>query len=197
MSLMNKQDTKQTLLDIGTKLIARQGYNHTGLNEVLEEAGIPKGSFYYYFDSKEDFALQVLDAFAIRNRTRRASYLQDETLDPLSRMRAYFDWYVGYLVSMNCSFGCMLGTLGQELSDQNETFRTSINEYMTFFEADLETCLVAAQQADQISAALDVHELAAFCYNSWQGAMLRMKVTKSPEPLHMFMDMLFNVILKS
>src|ERR1043165_4631180 len=136
---MNKQDTKQTLLDIGTQLIARNGYNHTGLNEVLEEAKIPKGSFYYYFDSKEDFALQVLDAFATRNRARRTGYLQDQTRDPLSRLRAYFDWYIGYLMSLNCSFGCLLGTLGQELSDQNETFRTSINDYMTFFVDDFES----------------------------------------------------------
>jgi len=193
---MNKQDTKETLLQIGTQLIARNGYNHTGLNELLEEAGIPKGSFYYYFDSKEDFALQVLDSFAVRAQARRESYLHDEALDPLSRLRAYFDWYKGYLESMDCRMGCMLGTLGQELADQNETFRTYINERMMYFVDDIEGCLAAAQQAGQINAALDPHTLAAFIYNSWQGAMLRMKVTQNAEPLQTFMDMLFNVILK-
>ena len=192
-----KQDTKQTLLQIGTRLISRNGYNHTGLNEVLEEAGIPKGSFYYYFDSKEDFALQVLDSFAVRNKARRESFLHDETLDPLSRLRAYFDWYTEYLESVDCSLGCLLGTLGQELADQNENFRGYINERMMYFVDDLESCLVVAQQAGQINAALDVHDLAAFIYNSWQGAMLRMKVTKSAEPLRTFTNMLFNVILKS
>jgi len=193
---MNKQDTKQTLLQIGLQLISRNGYNHTGLNDVLKEADIPKGSFYYYFDSKEDFALQVLDSFAVRNKTRRESFLHDESLDPLSRLRAYFDWYIDYLASINCSLGCLLGNLGQELSDQNETFRLQIDDHMTAFANDLESCLMAAQRAGQINAALNVPELAAFCYNSWQGAMLRMKVAKSVEPLRTFTDMLFNVILK-
>src|SRR4051812_21632858 len=92
-----KQDTKQALLDIGTKLIFRQGYNHTGLNEVLEAANIPKGSFYYYFSSKEDFGLQALDSFIERNRARLAANLADNTVDPLTRIHHYFDWYSNYL----------------------------------------------------------------------------------------------------
>jgi len=163
---------------------------------VLEEAGIPKGSFYYYFDSKEDFALQVLDSFAARNKARREEYLHNEALDPLSRLRAYFDWYSSYLESVDCRMGCLLGTLGQELADQNETFRTYINDRMMFFVEDIEKSLSAAQQAGQINAALDVKELSSFIYNSWQGAMLRMKITKNPEPLRTFANTLFNIILK-
>ena len=193
---MNKQDTKQTLLNIGTDLIFRQGYNHTGLNEILEAADVPKGSFYYYFDSKEDFALHVLDQFAARNKVRREGFLHDETLPPLSRLRVYFDWYIGYLESVECSRGCLLGNLGQELSDQNETVRLHVNDMMSKVANDIAACLSAAQQAGEINPALDVQELAAFCYNSWQGAMLRMKVTKSSRPLQTFVHTLFEVILK-
>src|SRR5215475_2349511 len=130
MNSMSKQETKQALLDIGTKLIFKQGYNHTGLNEILEAANIPKGSFYYYFGSKEDFGLQALDAFIERNRTRLAGFLSDKTSDPLTRLHHYFDWYAQYLESMGCSQGCLLGNLGQELADQNEVFRLKIDEAM-------------------------------------------------------------------
>lgn len=196
IACMNKQETKQTLLDIGTQLMYRRGYNNTGLNDILESAGVPKGSFYYYFNSKEDFALQVIDHFAIRAKARLDQYLTDETLDPLSRVRAYFDWYISYLEASECSLGCLLGNLGQELSDQNETFRLKIDEAMTLRSSDFATILRLAQQAGQIDAAVDVDELAAFCYNSWQGAMLRMKVTKTPAPLNLFVHTLFDVILK-
>jgi TetR/AcrR family transcriptional repressor of nem operon len=193
---MNKLETKQTLLQTGLKLIFRQGYNHTGLNEVLEASGVPKGSFYYYFNSKEDFALQVFQHFAERAQSRLDEYLKDESLDPLSRLRAYFEWYTGYLESIECSLGCLAGNLGQELADQNETFRLKVDEVMTLWSNEIATCFRAAQQAGQIDPALDTDELAAFCYNSWQGAMLRMKVTKSLTPLRLFIHTLFDVILK-
>jgi TetR/AcrR family transcriptional repressor of nem operon len=193
---MNKLETKQTLLETGLKLIFRQGYNHTGLNEVLEAAAVPKGSFYYYFNSKEDFALQVFEQFAGMSQNRLKQYLTDETLDPLSRLRAYFEWYTSYLESIECSMGCLAGNLGQELADQNETFRLKVDDVMNLWSNDIADCFKAAQQAGQIDPSLDADELAAFCYNSWQGAMLRMKVTKSLAPVQLFTDMLFDVILK-
>lgn len=193
---MSKQETKQALLEIGMKLIFQQGYNHTGLNEVLEAANIPKGSFYYYFSSKEDFGLQALDYFIMNAGKRMAAYLNDETVDPLSRLRNYYGWYAEYLESLHCSQGCMIGNLGQELSDQNEAFRLKIDETMTRISDKVAECLRAAQAAGQINAELDVDTLADFCYNGWQGALLRMKVTKTPAPLHTFINTLFAVILK-
>jgi len=191
-----KQETKQALLDMGLKLIFRHGYNHTGLNEILEAANIPKGSFYYYFSSKEDFGLQALDRFIERNRARIAANLEDQTVDPLTRIHRYFDWYASYLESLEYSQGCLLGNLGQELADQNDAFRLKVDEGMTLVADTLANCLRAAQEAGQINSALDADELSAFIYNSWQGAMLRMKVTKSMTPIWTFKTMLFDVILK-
>ncbi|MBI1256011.1 MAG: TetR family transcriptional regulator [Chloroflexi bacterium] len=191
-----KQETKQALLETGIKLIFKQGYNHTGLNEILEAANIPKGSFYYYFSSKEDFGLQALDAFIERNRARTIASLKDESLDPLARIHGYFDSYASYLQAVECSQGCLLGNLGQELADQNEAFRLKVEEGMDTLAGELATCLRAAQEAGQINPALNADDLAAFIYNSWQGTMLRMKVSKSMEPVWTFERMLFDVLLK-
>jgi TetR/AcrR family transcriptional repressor of nem operon len=178
-------------------LILRNGYNHTGLNEILAEAGVPKGSFYYYFNSKEDFGLQVLDEFAARTEARITGFLADTSQPPLARLRAYFEWYANYWESLDSSLGCMLGNLGQELADQNEAFRLKVEATMAVRSEDIARCLRAAQQAGQIDAALDVQELAAFCFNSWEGAILRMKVAKSTAPLHTFIHTLFDGILKA
>src|SRR5260370_36387630 len=115
---MNKQETRQNLLQIGYQLMAQHGYNNTGLNEILEAADIPKGSFYHYFNSKEDFALQGLDQFVARIKARRVDYLENESLDALARLRAYFDLYAQYLGSVRCPSGCLISTLRQETSDQ-------------------------------------------------------------------------------
>lgn len=193
---MNKQETRQALLEAGRNLIFQQGYNNTGLNEILASANIPKGSFYYYFASKEDFGLQVLDSFIERNNARLAAFLQNGTGDPLEQLRGYFDQYARYLESLQCSRGCLLGNLGQELADQNEAFRGRIDETMQSLSDNLAECLRVAQQAGQVNPALDADELAAFIYNSWQGALLRMKVTKSIAPIEAFQHTIFNVILK-
>lgn len=194
---MSKQDTKQTLLENGMKLIFRQGYNHTGLNEILEASGVPKGSFYYYFESKEDFGLQALDAFIQRNQKRLTAFLEDNSVDPLTKLRSYFDWYADYLESMGCAQGCLLGNLGQELADQNEVFRRKIDEAMRAQPQGLAVCLREAQAHGQLDPSLDVDATAEFIYNSWQGTMLRMKVMKSMEPVRTFQKLLFDVILKA
>lgn len=196
MNSMSKQETKQALLDNGMKLIFRQGYNHTGLNEILEAADVPKGSFYYYFESKEDFGLQALDQFIRRNAQRLTDFMADDSTDPLSKLRRYIDWYAEYQEAQGCVQGCLLGNLGQELAAQNEAFRLKIDEAMQMMLSTLAPVLRAAQAQGQISADLDTDELAEFIYNSWQGALLRMKVSKSITPIRTFEKTLFEVILK-
>ena len=58
-----RQNTRQKILEVGAEIIHLKGYNHTGLQEILQAAGVPKGSFYNYFKNKEDFGLQVIDFF--------------------------------------------------------------------------------------------------------------------------------------
>jgi TetR/AcrR family transcriptional repressor of nem operon len=89
-----------------------------------------------------------------------------------------------------------MGNLGQELADQNEAFRVKVDSMMAVRSEDIAKCFQAAQQAGQIGPAVDVQELAAFCFNSWEGAILRMKVTKTAAPLKTFNHILFDSILK-
>ena len=58
-----KQDTRTLLLEAGTEIMLEKGYTNTGIQEVLLKAGVPKGSFYHYFASKEEFALAIIESF--------------------------------------------------------------------------------------------------------------------------------------
>ena len=58
---MTKTDTKRKILEHGARLVHMKGFNHTGIQEILEVAGVPKGSFYFYFKSKEEFGLELVD----------------------------------------------------------------------------------------------------------------------------------------
>src|SRR5256714_5577969 len=108
---MSKETTKNALLDAGRQVFLEKGYNHAGIETILQAAGVPKGSFYYYFASKEDFGLQVLDRFAGDIGANLERCLGDEGLTPLERLRRYFEEVCVRLESRQCRNGCLVGNL--------------------------------------------------------------------------------------
>lgn len=185
------------LLKTGARFFREKGYNHTGIQEVLQTTGVPKGSFYYYFKSKEDFGLEIIDNNASEHNWVLDSYLNDETLTPLTRLRRYFEAKCEEFTSLQCREGCLLGNLGQELADQNERFRLRLEEIFAQWRDRYVECLQQAQDTGEIPPHLDVRVLGEFCLNSWEGALQQMKVSKSPAPLKAFITVMFDLVLKS
>jgi len=193
---MSKDTTKAILLETGKQIFLERGYNHTGIETVLQAAGVPKGSFYYYFKSKEDFGLQVLDKFAADIAARFASCLDNPNLRPLERLRCYFEEVCARLEAQECRNGCLVGNLSQEMADQSEAFRQRLEAIFKEWRERYAGCLRAAQEAGELAADLDVHELAEFCLSSWQGAILRAKAGRSIRPIRTFITTLFGTLLR-
>jgi AcrR family transcriptional regulator len=87
-----KTDTKTRILKAGAGIVLQKGFFNTGLAEVLEKAKVPKGSFYFYFNNKEDFGLQRIDLFAGYLETNAQGFYQNEELSPLEKIRHLFRW---------------------------------------------------------------------------------------------------------
>jgi TetR/AcrR family transcriptional repressor of nem operon len=192
---MKTQSTRDKLIQIGAELIAEQGFNATGINAVLSRAGVPKGSFYHYFSSKEDFGLAVIDAFAEQYDARLVAILQSPDQSPLSRLRRYFDAGREEMRSCDHARGCLIGNLGQELSSRSEAFRARLDQVFRQWERRLVACLEEARLAGEVSEELDAERLAGFILAGWQGAMLRAKTTKSLAPMEAFEQVLFREVL--
>lgn len=196
MKAESKETTKAALLKSGRRIIVEKGYNHTGIQEVLQDVGVPKGSFYHFFSSKEDFGLAIINYDAEIHERVVEQYLGDSTLSPLSRIRRYFDDKLKEFKSLRYREGCLFGNLSQEMADQNERFRARLQEVLTQWRDRFAQCLQEAQAAGEISAHWDAQELAEYCLNSWEGALLQMKVTKSDKPLKAFVKVTFETVLK-
>ena len=192
---MEKKDTRNQIIQTGTAMIALQGYNATGIDAILKATGVPKGSFYHYFKSKEDFGLAVIDHFSESFEQRLATFLDDEEVTPLNRIRNYLE--AGLLrISQNaCTRGCLLGNLGQEMADLNERFRARLEEAFALWQRRFAACLEEAQQRGELSVKLDAQLLAGHILSGWEGAILRAKVMKSPQPMRDFIDVLFATAL--
>jgi len=190
-----KQNAREKIITTGVEMVAISGFNATGIDSILKAAGVPKGSFYHYFGSKENFGIEVINLFADRYAQRLHQYFDDQSVAPLERIRNYLEQTIEHLTEENFSKGCLIGTLGQELADQNERFRDRLAEVFCDWLELFADCLRQAQQAGSLSARLDAKKLASFLLSGWEGAVLRAKVMRSPEPLRQFVAILFSCVL--
>lgn len=192
---MPRTHTRKHIIEIGADLIARNGFGSTGINAVLTAAAVPKGSFYHYFSSKDDFGRAVIETFAEDYEAGLVAILSDRKQSPVQRLRAYFD--TGLAAMHECDFarGCLIGNLGQELAGQNELFRACLNTVFSRWEKHFERCLAEALDQNEIDPATDVEDMASFLLAGWEGAILRAKVVKSLDPMHRFIRVFFNQCL--
>jgi TetR/AcrR family transcriptional repressor of nem operon len=188
--------TKQRLIGAGLRLLLKHGYNDLGLQALLAETGIPKGSFYHHFRDKEDFALQVVDTYMAQVHEGLDACLGDTTKPPLVRVRTFFEMTQqsyreeGYM-------GCLLGGLGQELSGVSEVFRQKIEACLSAIAHRMAACLEEARQRGEIAADLDARELADLLIDCWEGAALRSRLRRNPTSLDEMLNFYFRAVASS
>lgn len=192
---MKNNVTRDKLIDSGAELISQQGYNATGINAVLKTCGVPKGSFYHYFSSKEDFGLAVIERFATTYDETLVALLEDSDTPPLERLKRYFAAGRDHMNECDHATGCLIGNLGQELSGQSDTFRDALNLVFQRWEQRFVRCLQAAQTRGDIAKHIAPEALASFILSGWEGAILRAKTLKSVEPMEQFEKILFQQVL--
>ncbi|WP_458526124.1 TetR family transcriptional regulator C-terminal domain-containing protein [Onishia taeanensis] len=188
--------TRDILIQTGAELIAEQGYHATGINAVLKASAVPKGSFYHYFASKEDFGLAVIEAFAETHDARLAALLDDDGRSPLDRLRRFFAAGRDDMTDCDHSRGCLIGSLGQELSARNAVFRERLDAVLRRWEQRLARCLEEARALGELPSDTDSEALASVVLSGWQGAMLRAKTRKSASPMQHFEEVLFARLLR-
>jgi TetR/AcrR family transcriptional regulator, transcriptional repressor for nem operon len=193
---MAKPSLKDAIVDAGLKAMFRTGYNGTSVRDIAAAAGAPQGSFTNHFRSKEAFAREVLDRYFAHVKGCVAQALDDTSLTPRQRLRRYLDIITGRLEGDNWSRGCLIGDLSLETSTSSEALRARLEEIFQEWRAPFAACVAEAQAAREIDDAFDPVNLAEFLLTSWQGAILRMKVERSPAALERFKSIVFSTVLK-
>lgn len=192
-----KKETKTHILEMGAQIVHQKGFNATGIQEVLNAAAVPKGSFYFYFKSKEEFGLQLIDYFSDFLFSKMDELLNADNVAPLNKLWNYFEWFLVYFEQNNFTGGCPIGNLAQEMGDLNDSFREKLKPVFDKMKANIAQCLEEAQQKGDLSPALDIFNLSDFIVSSWQGALLQMKVMKNTAPVRNFERIVFDSLLKS
>lgn len=183
-----REQTRDALLRAGTEILTEHGFASTGIDMVLKRVGVPKGSFYYYFDSKEDFGAAVIERYAAYFAHKLDRWLLDEERPPLARLAAFVDDAKDGMARFDFRRGCLIGNLGQELGALNESYRLQLEAVFRDWQRRLAACLEAARGAGELAPGADPAALAEFFWIGWEGAVLRAKLVRSAAPLERFFD---------
>ena len=182
------ESTRQRLLDEGVAAFLEQGYHGTGLKEVLDRVKVPKGSFYNYFESKEAFAAAAIrhyaDCFAEKMRLAL-----DDAPDPLTGLHRFFEALMADFEASGFVGGCLIANLGGELEGSDICRETLAGAFRGWRDGVTEA-LRQGQQLGLVRTDIDAGELADLLTEAWEGAVIRMKIERSLDPLHRVLDRL-------
>lgn len=192
--MIKENDTRKKLVVEGLKSMIVNGYDGIGLNAILDASGVPKGSFYHFFKSKEDFAAAVLDAYERHYIELRNILLNDESQSPLHRLRNYFDEVERIHLAETPLGGCLYGVLAQTAAVRSPEFRAKLERVFSSWEAQLQGLLKEAQYAGEIDPGVDTREAAAFLIDAYEGTLVRMKVNDDKKAFTRFKHFAFGAL---
>jgi TetR/AcrR family transcriptional repressor of nem operon len=197
MSRRDIKELREKLLDQGVALLMEQGYHGTGLQELVRNVGVPKGSFYNYFPSKEAFSAEVVKHYIEPFIRQLDGHLQRPDVSAETALKAYFNELIEETEQRDFKGGCLLGNLIGEIGDTSDLCQLSLREAVRRYRDKLEEGLARAQQEGSFRKDLDAKDMADFLVNVWQGALLRMKIERSVRPLAQFCEMLLDGYFKA
>lgn len=181
-------DTRDALVRCGTEILTEQGFLSTGIDAVLSRVGVPKGSFYHYFQSKEDFGHAVLANYADYFARKLDRCLLDASRPPLARIAAFVEDAKAGMQRFDYRRGCLVGNLGQEVTQLPEAFRESLEAVLLSWQQRLALCLEAAKAEGELAPDTDCARWAAFFWIGWEGAVLRARLVRGNAPLDCFIQ---------
>jgi len=194
---VKRNQVRDLLLKKGFEAFRRSSISGAGLKEVLDSASVPKGSFYYYFESKDAFVHEILQAHADRHIEHMQAIFSDLSITPVQRIRKYFETEVDTCLRNFDTKRVFLAKAGLELAHTDDVARQIVEQSFKKLEGGLAGCLSQAQLQRQISGDIDCEGLATLMLNSWQGALLRMKTQQSVAPLQTFIELFVEEILET
>jgi len=169
---MPKPNHRQKILNAGLEVFYEHGFHSSGVQDVVDQAGVPKGSFYNHFKSKEALGLEVLNTYWSAGNPAR-SELQATGRAPLERIDRHLA-ALGYDKN-----GCLVGNFSAELAGIEE-FRNRILELFRSWRAEVADCIREGQLGGTIRDDAKAENLAEFVVEGMQGAQLKAKIEQDP-----------------
>lgn len=175
-------DTRDSILASGQRLMAGKGFSAVGLNEILSMAGVPKGSFYHYFASKDAFGEALLDDYFEGYLAEIDHTLRTPGKTMAQRLLAYFRAWRDNQSVLECQGKCLAVKLGAEVADLSEAMRASLMRGTAGIEARLAAAIKIGVAERSLSVDDTPARVAASLYQLWLGASVMVKIVRNAQP---------------
>lgn len=193
---MARPSLREQILDAGLPVLSRHGYHAASVRDICAAARAPQGSFTNHFRSKEAFTLEVLDRYFDYLKGLVHETLNDPTLTPRQRLERYLEVITDKLEQDRWMTGCLIGDFSLQASSHSNLLRKRLDAIFKEWRELFASCIAAAQWAGEVESDSDPQDLAEFLLMSWQGAILRMKVERSPAALERFKTIVFATVFR-
>lgn len=191
---MGYKHNREDIIATGAELIRQKGYHHVGISEILKVSGVPKGSFYNFFESKEDFVAQSLVAYGQENRVLLKQFLEDTSKSPLERLKTMYHTFIDSNCQEGCKAGCLIANLSLEIGGTNEQLAKVSNEQFQLGLVPIAACIQEGQELGEITKSFPADYLAEYLHAGISGAFSRMKVERNRTYLDKWYQMTFAFI---
>ncbi|HBK1204223.1 TPA: TetR family transcriptional regulator C-terminal domain-containing protein [Escherichia coli] len=179
-------DTRNDLIRSGLELLTQNGFLATGVDAIVKNANVPKGSFYYYFKSKEDYAQTVLNAYDSFFEHKLKKHLHESSCTPMVRLENFINDACEGIKKYNFTRGCLVGNMMQESPELPQSFIKVLQNILESWQALVAACLSDALSSGEISSNMNNTQLAAIFWSGWEDAVMRSKLYCSTEPVYDF-----------
>jgi len=197
--MVPRPSVRDQLIESAVEVFHARGFNGCSVQDIVEAAGVPKGSFYNHFKSKEALGVEVVRAYtrlvAAYVAEARAGEIFSGDRTPLERIRAYFEAVIEQNVSCGVRKGCLLGNFATELAPHSVEIAKAVTDALHNWSAAVAQALVQAQEAGELSKDADVDVLARFLVDSYEGAAARAKLIDDRAPMDDFIRTTFDFLL--
>jgi len=187
--------TREKILEAGHQAISEKSFNACGLTEILQRAGVPKGSFYHYFASKEDFGVALIERASAGYVEKLRPIVGDRQRSPLRRLRAVFEAGREECVANGAACQCLIPKLALETSQLSEPVHAAVKCAYAQWTALLAQVIREAQAGGEIGRGHDADRLAQILVMLWEGATLRMQIDRDLQPVDDFLSFVFDSLL--
>jgi TetR/AcrR family transcriptional repressor of nem operon len=185
---------KEDIIALGSELIRKNGYHNVGINEILKICAIPKGSFYNFFSSKEDFIAQSIELYGSKNLDLIRSFLEAKEPSPTQRLRNLYQYMLNINDQEGCNAGCLINNLSIELAGMNAPIAKIIDAQFQEMVVEIAHCVQEGQDLGEITQTFSALYIAEYIHAGIGGAFSRMKAQNNRTYLDKWFAMTFEFI---
>jgi TetR/AcrR family transcriptional repressor of nem operon len=185
---------REEIVEAALAQFHERGFNAAAVKDITDRAGVPKGSFYNHFESKEALAIVALERYG---DGRRLGDLADKSVEPVARIRKHFEFLRDEVISFGITRGCLLGNFGTEIVDHSEPIRIGVRTGLEVWSGLLAGAIAEGQEAGNIRTELNADQTARYLLSAWEGTLIQARAYKSTDPFDSFFQLTFSSLFKS